>query len=75
MNRHGEKERWTRVPILCLESHFKMSILRLPGAYEHRKAVRKLRLHVAIFVSRFTFKLAWNAHWCVYMGSLIVFIV
>ena len=35
----------------------------------------KLRLHVAIFVSRFTFKPAWNAHWCVYTRSLIVFIM
>ena len=35
----------------------------------------ELRLHVAIFVSRFTFKPAWNAHWCIYMRSLIVFIV
>ena len=31
--------------------------------------------HVTIFVSRFTFKPAWNAHWCIYTGSLIVFIV
>ena len=35
----------------------------------------KLRLHVKIFVSRFMFKPAWNAHWCIYTGSLIVFIV
>jgi len=37
--------------------------------------VHKLCLHVAIFVSRCTFKQAWNAHWCVYTRSLIVFIV
>ena len=37
--------------------------------------LHKLRLHVAIFVSRFMFKLAWNPHWCVYTRNLIVFIM
>ena len=32
----------------------------------------KLRLHIAIFVSRFTFEPAWNAHWCIYTRSALV---
>ena len=52
-----------------------VSIIRLCYYLALKIMFLKLRLHVAIFVSRFTFKPAWNAHWCVYTRSLIVFIV
>ena len=52
-----------------------LTVLGLMQPRVRAKFRLKLRLPVTIFVSRFTFKPAWNAHWCVYTGSLIVFIV
>ena len=58
-----------------VQGQLDLDVFPTSSAYAIPIGEQKLCLHVAIFVSRFILKPAWNAHWCVYTRSLIVFIV